>query len=213
MWKLVGTRWNRLAMVWERKKWGEVPKLYKRAPMCQIFKELGIALTCLVWKIASTHCQSLTGNNHLSKQTFISVLQMKSSSTCLITASLCEGPFVYFYDESSCSKFKHFLESIAVILSVMCLSQNTVNCGITLILVSLIFLLLVFPWTSEVPQHLCFAPQIKASGIPFFHILLWVLQSCSFLYFMLLVISALTLFHSLHNYEITLVAYFLLWIT
>jgi hypothetical protein len=35
MWKLVGTRWNRLAMVWERKRWGGVPS-YKRAPMCQI---------------------------------------------------------------------------------------------------------------------------------------------------------------------------------
>jgi hypothetical protein len=67
MWKLVGTRWNRLAMVWGKKKWGVVPKLYKRAPMCQIFKELTSALTCLVWKIARTHCQSLTWNNHLSK--------------------------------------------------------------------------------------------------------------------------------------------------
>jgi hypothetical protein len=66
---------------------------------------------------------------------------------------------------------KHLLESIAVILSVMCLSQNMVNCGTTLMLVSLIFLLLVFPWTSEVPQHLCFAPQIKASRIPLFHII------------------------------------------
>jgi hypothetical protein len=40
-------------------------------------------------------------NNHLSKQICISVLQMKSSSTCLITASLGEGPFFYFYVESS----------------------------------------------------------------------------------------------------------------
>jgi hypothetical protein len=114
--------------------------------------------------------------------------------------------------ESSSSNFKHFLESMAVVLSVMCLSQNMVNCGITLMLVSLIFLLLVFPWTSEVPQHLCFASQIKASGIPLFHVLLWALQSCSFLCFMLLVISALALFHSLLDYEITLLAYFLLWI-
>jgi hypothetical protein len=138
---------------------------------------------------------------------------MKSSSTCLITASLCERPFFFFYVESSSSNFKRLLESIAVILSVMCLSQNTVNCGINLMLVSLIFLLLVFSWTSEVPQHLCFAPQIMASGIPFFHILLWALQSCSFLCFMLLVISVLVLFHSLLDYKITLVAYFLLWIT
>jgi hypothetical protein len=62
----------------------------------------------------------------------------------LIPASLCEGPFIYFYVESSSSIFKHLLESITIILSVMCLSQNTVNCGITLMLVSLIFLLLVF---------------------------------------------------------------------
>jgi hypothetical protein len=143
---------------------------------------------------------------------FISVSQMKSSSICLIPASLCEGPFFYFYDESSFSYFKALLESIAVILSVMCLSQNMVNCGITLMLTSLIFLFLVFSWTSEVPQHLCFAPQIKASGIPLFHILLWTLQSCNFLCFMILLISLLALFHSLHNYEITLAAYFLLWI-
>jgi hypothetical protein len=44
----------------KEKRWGGVPKLYKRAPMCQIFKELGIALTCLLWKIVRPHCQSLT---------------------------------------------------------------------------------------------------------------------------------------------------------
>jgi hypothetical protein len=96
---------------------------------------------------------------------------MKSSSTCLIPASLCEGPFFYFYVESSSSNFKALIKSIAVILSVMCLSQNTVNCGITLMLVSLIFLLLVFLWTPEVPRHLYFALQIKASWIPLFHII------------------------------------------
>jgi hypothetical protein len=117
--------------------------------------------------------------------------------------------FLLLYIESSSSNFKHFLESMAVVLSAMCLSQNTVSCGITLMLVSLIFLLLVFSWTLEVPWHLCFAPQIKASEIPLFHILLWALQSCSFLCFMLLVISVLAHFHSLHHYEITLVAYLL----
>jgi hypothetical protein len=30
-----GTRWNRLAMVWERKRWGGVPS-YKRAQLCQL---------------------------------------------------------------------------------------------------------------------------------------------------------------------------------
>ena len=34
------------------------------------------------------------------KTSFISLLQMKSSSTWLIPASLCEGPFFYFYAES-----------------------------------------------------------------------------------------------------------------
>jgi hypothetical protein len=43
----------------KEKKWGGVPKLYKRAPMCQIFKELETALTCLLWKIVRPHCQSL----------------------------------------------------------------------------------------------------------------------------------------------------------
>jgi hypothetical protein len=35
MWMLVGTRWNWLAMVCERKKVGRSAKLYKRAPKCQ----------------------------------------------------------------------------------------------------------------------------------------------------------------------------------
>jgi hypothetical protein len=43
MWKLVGTRWNRLAMVCEGKV-GRSAKFYKRAQMCQFFKELGMAL-------------------------------------------------------------------------------------------------------------------------------------------------------------------------
>jgi hypothetical protein len=40
---------------------------------------------------------------------YLSVLQMESSSTCLITASLCEGPFFYFYVESPPSNFMHCL--------------------------------------------------------------------------------------------------------
>jgi hypothetical protein len=40
---------------------------------------------------------------------YLSILQMKSSSTCLITASLCEGPFFYFYVESLPSTFMHRL--------------------------------------------------------------------------------------------------------
>jgi hypothetical protein len=49
-------------------------------------------------------------DNHLSKPNFyLSVLQMKSSSTCLITASLCDDPFFYFYVESPPSTFMHHL--------------------------------------------------------------------------------------------------------
>jgi hypothetical protein len=40
----------------KEKRWGGVQKLYKRAPMCQIFKELRTALTCLLWKIVRPHC-------------------------------------------------------------------------------------------------------------------------------------------------------------
>ena len=37
------------------------------------------------------------------------LFKIKSSSTWLIPASLCEGPFFYFYVESSSSKFMHQL--------------------------------------------------------------------------------------------------------
>ena len=87
--------------------------------------------------------------------------------------------------------FEHFLESITVILSIICLSQNMISCGISLMLLSLTNLLLVFLWTSEVPGHLCFAVQIQASEIPLYHILLWTLQSCLLKCFMMLVISLL----------------------
>jgi hypothetical protein len=100
MWKLVGTRWNRLAMVWERKRWGGVLS-YKRAPMCQINQT---SQKCS--HLYSTEDIKNSVASHWQKQpplkiTFTSVLQMKSSSTCLIPASLCEGPVFYFYFEST----------------------------------------------------------------------------------------------------------------
>jgi hypothetical protein len=45
---------------------------------------------------------------------------MKSSSTCLIPASLCEGPFFYFYVESPPSTFMHLLREHSC-LSIMCM--------------------------------------------------------------------------------------------
>ena len=41
--------------------------------------------------------------------TSIALFKIKSSSTWLLPASLCEGPFFYFYVESSSSKFMHQL--------------------------------------------------------------------------------------------------------
>jgi hypothetical protein len=63
-----------------------------------------------VWKIVRTPLIVIDKDNHLSKTNFyLSVLQMKSSSTFLITASLYEGPFFYFYVESPPSTFMHRL--------------------------------------------------------------------------------------------------------
>jgi hypothetical protein len=62
-------------------------------------------------------------SNHLSKPKFYhSVLQMKSSSTCLITASLREGPFFYFYIESPPFIFMHRLREHS------CHSEYNVHC-------------------------------------------------------------------------------------
>jgi hypothetical protein len=62
-----------------KEKWGGVPN-YKRAYKC-LLQQYGTTLTCLVWKIARTPLLVVDRNNHLSKQFFISVLQMKSSRT------------------------------------------------------------------------------------------------------------------------------------
>ena len=79
----------------------------------------------------------------------------------------------------------------------MCLLQNLVNYVMTLMLVSLISLSLVFMWTSEVPWHLYCALQTKAREIPLYHTLLWALQCCLCLCFMLLIIIQLVSRHSL----------------
>ena len=52
----------------KEKRWGGVPKLYKRAPMCHLIKHLGTVLTCLVWKISRTPLLVVDKSNHLSKQ-------------------------------------------------------------------------------------------------------------------------------------------------
>jgi hypothetical protein len=44
----------------KEKWWGGVLKFYKKSTNVPNFKELGTALTRLLWKIANPHCQSLT---------------------------------------------------------------------------------------------------------------------------------------------------------
>jgi hypothetical protein len=87
-----------------KEKWGGVPSFIKETKV-----SISLSKTCLVWKIVRTPLPVVDKNNHLSKKNHLSVLQIKSSSTCLITASLCEGPFFYFYVEPPTSTFVHHL--------------------------------------------------------------------------------------------------------
>jgi hypothetical protein len=92
--------------LWKEKGWGGVPSFIKRAQKCQSLSQKLASI--FVWKIVRTPLSVVDKSNHLSKPKFyLSALQMKSSSTCLITASLCEGPFFYFYIESPPSIFMH----------------------------------------------------------------------------------------------------------
>jgi hypothetical protein len=65
-----------------KEKWGGVPNFIKEHVCANFSKNSEPLSTCLVWKIARTPLTVVDKNNHLSKQFFISVLQMKSSSTC-----------------------------------------------------------------------------------------------------------------------------------
>jgi hypothetical protein len=105
---LVGTQWNRLAMVCERKKVGSSAMLYKRAPKCQSLSLKNLLHFCM--EDSKNPIDSCWQRQPPLKTNFyLSVLQMKSSSTCLITTSLCEGSFFYFYVESPPSTFMHHL--------------------------------------------------------------------------------------------------------
>jgi hypothetical protein len=101
MWKLVGTRWNRLAMVCERKRWERVPSFIKEHQSANLSLKNLLCIEDSKNPIAS-HWKK---QPPLKTNFYLSVLQMKSSRTCLITASLCKGPFIYFYVESPPSTF------------------------------------------------------------------------------------------------------------
>jgi hypothetical protein len=88
------------------KRWGGVPSFIKEHQSAN----LSLKTCFLVWKIVRTPLPVIDKHNHLSKQIFyLSVLQMKSSSKCLIPASLYKGPFFHFYVESPPSTFMHHL--------------------------------------------------------------------------------------------------------
>jgi hypothetical protein len=139
-------------MVCERKKVGTSAKLYKRAQKCQ-----SLSKTCFIflWKIVRTPLLVVDKENHLSKPNFyLSILQMKSSSTCLITASLCEGPFIYFYVESPPSTFMHHLREHS------CHSEFNVHCpkviiDCFMIMVSLVLKLFVSSRPLKLEGVLC----------------------------------------------------------
>jgi hypothetical protein len=105
MWKLVGTRWNRLAMICERKRWGGVPSFIKEHQSANLSLKNLLYIEDSKNPIASRWQRQPP----LKTNFYLSVLQIKSSSTCLITASLYEGTFFYFYVESPPSTFMHRL--------------------------------------------------------------------------------------------------------
>jgi hypothetical protein len=77
-----------------KEKWGGVPSFIKEHK-CANFSQNLFSMEDSKNPIASRWQEQPP-----LKAIFFSILQMKSSSTCSITASLCEGPFFYFYVES-----------------------------------------------------------------------------------------------------------------
>jgi hypothetical protein len=88
-----------------KEKWGGVPSFIKEHQSANLSLKNLLCMEDSKNPIAS-HWQE---QPPLKTNFYLLVLQMKSSSTCLITASLCEGPFFYFYVESSPSTFMHCL--------------------------------------------------------------------------------------------------------
>jgi hypothetical protein len=81
MWLLAGTQRIRLAMVCERKSGEECQTLEKSMQM-PIFQELGTALNLFSMEDNKNPIASHRQEQPPLKTIFISVLQMKSSSTC-----------------------------------------------------------------------------------------------------------------------------------
>jgi hypothetical protein len=91
--------------LWKEKRWGGVPSFIKE------HKSANLSLKNLLHFCMEDSKNPIASRWQkqppLKTNFYLSVLQMKSSSTCLITASLCEGPFFYFYVKSPPSIFMH----------------------------------------------------------------------------------------------------------
>jgi hypothetical protein len=110
----------------KEKRWEGVPK--QKSTNVPNFERTQNRSHLFIMEDSKTPLLVVDKNNHLSKPNFyLSVLQMKSSSTCLITASLREGPFIYFYVESPPSTFMHRLREHS------CHSEYNVHCPKVLI--------------------------------------------------------------------------------
>jgi hypothetical protein len=106
--------------LWKEKRWGGVPSFIKEHKSANLYLKnlLHFCMEDSKNPIASRWQRQPP----LKTNFYLSVLQMKSSSTCLITASLCEGSFFYFYVESSPSIFMHSLREHS------CHSEYNVHC-------------------------------------------------------------------------------------
>jgi hypothetical protein len=88
-----------------KEKWGGVPSFIKEHQSANLSLKNLLCMEDSKNPIASRWQRQ----SPLKTNFYLTVLQMKSSSTCLITASLYEGPFFYFYVESPPSTFMHRL--------------------------------------------------------------------------------------------------------
>jgi hypothetical protein len=88
-----------------KEKWGGVPSFIKEHQSANLSLKNLLFMEDSKNPIASRWQRTPP----LKTNFYLSVLQMKSSNTCLITASLYEGHLFYFYVESSPSTFMHRL--------------------------------------------------------------------------------------------------------
>jgi hypothetical protein len=138
-----------------------VPSFIKEHKKCQSPSKTCFIFVC---KIVRTPLPVVYKSNYLSKPKFyLSVLQMKSSSTCLISASLREGSFFYFYVESPPSTFMHRLREHS------CHSEYNVHCPKVfivwfMILVSLVLKLLVSSCPLKLEGVVCISVLLSHDG-------------------------------------------------